>query len=95
MFAFIVNFSFWQWPSDDTVKNLVRQTGPLHEKTLTFCTTDRKQDASLFAEFSVFKVSPAFATIGLLVCSNLFMTLAWYGHLKFKMEKLWVVILVS
>jgi len=43
----------------------------------------------------VFKISPAFATIGLLVCSNLFMTLAWYGHLKFKMEKLWVVILVS
>lgn len=24
------------------------------------------------------------ATIGLLVCSNLFMTFAWYGHLKFK-----------
>lgn len=23
-------------------------------------------------------------TIGLLICSNLFMTLAWYGHLKFK-----------
>lgn len=22
-------------------------------------------------------------TIGLLVCSNIFMTLAWYGHLKF------------
>ncbi len=25
-----------------------------------------------------------FATIGLLVLSNIFMTLAWYGHLKFK-----------
>ncbi|HCW76543.1 MAG TPA: hypothetical protein DHU63_08395 [Candidatus Marinimicrobia bacterium] len=25
----------------------------------------------------------AFATIGLLVLSNTFMTLAWYGHLKF------------
>jgi hypothetical protein len=25
-----------------------------------------------------------YATIGLLVLSNLFMTLAWYGHLKFK-----------
>ncbi|MEO9258564.1 MAG: DMT family protein [Crocinitomicaceae bacterium] len=24
-----------------------------------------------------------FLTIGLLVCSNIFMTLAWYGHLKF------------
>ena len=26
----------------------------------------------------------AIATIGLLVCSNIFMTFAWYGHLKFK-----------
>jgi uncharacterized protein (DUF486 family) len=26
----------------------------------------------------------AFYTIGLLVMSNIFMTLAWYGHLKFK-----------
>ncbi len=41
------------------------------------------------------RIPPAFATIGLLIGSNLFMTLAWYGHLKFKMEKLWVVILVS
>lgn len=26
----------------------------------------------------------AFFTIGLLILSNVFMTLAWYGHLKFK-----------
>lgn len=25
----------------------------------------------------------AFATIGLLIMSNIFMTIAWYGHLKF------------
>lgn len=31
----------------------------------------------------------------LLVGSNLFMTLAWYGHLKFPDQKLWVVILAS
>lgn len=41
------------------------------------------------------KIPASFATIGLLVCSNLFMTLAWYGHLKFKSEKLWVVVLAS
>lgn len=29
-----------------------------------------------------------FATIGLLVLSNIFMTFAWYGHLKFN-EKPW------
>jgi uncharacterized protein (DUF486 family) len=35
------------------------------------------------------------ATIGLLVASNLFMTFAWYGHLKFKTLPLAVAILVS
>jgi uncharacterized protein len=34
-------------------------------------------------------------TVGLLVASNLFMTFAWYGHLKFKAAPLIVVILVS
>ena len=31
----------------------------------------------------------------LLCCSNVFMTLAWYGHLKFKDRPLWLVILAS
>ena len=31
----------------------------------------------------------------LLVGSNIFMTFAWYGHLKFKEVALWKVILVS
>ncbi len=32
----------------------------------------------------------------LLVCSNCFMTYAWYGHLKdFKNQSLWLVILIS
>jgi hypothetical protein len=35
------------------------------------------------------------APIALLVVSNIFMTFAWYGHLKFKDRPLWVVILVS
>lgn len=34
-------------------------------------------------------------TIGLLLASNVFMTFAWYGHLKFKTAPLLVVILVS
>ena len=33
--------------------------------------------------------------IALLVCSNFFMTVAWYGHLKHKSSALWLVILVS
>lgn len=31
----------------------------------------------------------------LLVISNIFMTFAWYGHLRFKDKALWLVILVS
>jgi uncharacterized protein (DUF486 family) len=34
-------------------------------------------------------------TIGLLLLSNVFMTFAWYGHLKYKSQALWKVILVS
>ena len=33
--------------------------------------------------------------IALLIFSNAFMTLAWYGHLKFKDRPLWMVIVVS
>lgn len=39
--------------------------------------------------------SPGLAAIGLLVLSNAFMTVAWYGHLKFKAAPLWAVILIS
>jgi uncharacterized protein (DUF486 family) len=34
-------------------------------------------------------------TILLLTVSNVFMTFAWYGHLKFKNAALWKVILIS
>jgi len=34
-------------------------------------------------------------TIVLLTISNTFMNLAWYGHLKFKDQPLWIVILLS
>ena len=37
----------------------------------------------------------AIAPILLLLISNIFMTFAWYGHLKFKSSALWAVILVS
>ena len=33
----------------------------------------------------------ALITAGLLVCSNLFMTFAWYGHLKFLSNKPWII----
>ena len=36
-----------------------------------------------------------FITIGFLLLSNIFMTFAWYGHLKFKTAPLVTVILIS
>jgi hypothetical protein len=33
--------------------------------------------------------------ISLLVISNVFMTFAWYGHLKFRNSALWKVIVIS
>jgi uncharacterized protein len=39
--------------------------------------------------------SPAVLPILLLIGSNIFMTLAWYGHLKFKSAPLMAVILIS
>lgn len=40
-------------------------------------------------------LSPALAPILLLGASNIFMTVAWYGHLKFTNLPLWVVIVAS
>src|SRR5688572_32427263 len=36
-----------------------------------------------------------FLTITLLIASNVFMTFAWYGHLKYKAAPLMVVILIA
>lgn len=36
-----------------------------------------------------------FFTVLLLIISNIFMTLAWYGHLKHKSSALWLAILAS
>jgi uncharacterized protein (DUF486 family) len=39
--------------------------------------------------------SPYVLPIFLLFCSNLFMTFAWYGHLKFKAAPLALVVLIA
>lgn len=40
-------------------------------------------------------LSSYLSPIVLLLLSNLFMTTAWYGHLKFKSSPLWIVIFAS
>jgi uncharacterized protein len=39
--------------------------------------------------------APTIMPILLLIASNVFMTFAWYGHLKFENKPLWILILVS
>lgn len=36
-------------------------------------------------------MSPYLSTIGLLLCSNVFMTFAWYAHLKNLADRPWIV----
>jgi uncharacterized protein len=40
-------------------------------------------------------ISQKLLPILMLVCSNIFMTFAWYGHLKYKSSVLWLAVLVS
>ncbi|MDI6027125.1 DMT family protein [Corticibacterium sp. UT-5YL-CI-8] len=40
-------------------------------------------------------LSPKVLPILMLIASNVFMTFAWYGHLKFKTSALYVVVMVS
>ena len=34
-------------------------------------------------------------SVGLLLCSNIFITFAWYGHLKYPSVSLWRVVAIS
>ncbi|AWM86234.1 DMT family protein [Microvirga sp. 17 mud 1-3] len=40
-------------------------------------------------------MNPYVAPIVMLCASNVFMTFAWYGHLKYKTSALWMAVLVS
>jgi uncharacterized protein (DUF486 family) len=42
-----------------------------------------------------FGLPAAIAPIFMLLVSNIFMTFAWYGHLKYKTSALWIAVLVS
>ena len=40
-------------------------------------------------------LSPRFLPILMLVASNVFMTFAWYGHLKFRTSPIWIAVIAS
>ncbi len=42
-----------------------------------------------------FQIPASIAPIVMLTASNIFMTFAWYGHLKYKGSALWLAVLVS
>jgi uncharacterized protein (DUF486 family) len=50
------------------------------------CWSSSRQKAS-----KVIVMQATFITIGLLFCSNIFMTFAWYAHLKELNQKPWIV----
>ena len=56
---------------------------------------DAKDNARFGPEDSMPNLPIPVITIGLLLASNIFMTFAWYGHLKYKTTALVTVILVS
>jgi uncharacterized protein len=40
-------------------------------------------------------MNPHTAPVLMLIASNVFMTFAWYGHLKFKTSPLWIAVMAS
>jgi uncharacterized protein len=40
-------------------------------------------------------LNPYVAPVAMLAASNIFMTFAWYGHLKYKTSALWMAVVVS
>lgn len=61
--------------------------------------TDRPDKAVPFSTCRCLPVtmilSPKVLPILLLVASNVFMTFAWYGHLKYTTSPLWIAVIVS
>jgi uncharacterized protein (DUF486 family) len=56
----------------------------------------REQKMAFFRRCSMpTLLSPAVLPILLLIGSNLFMTTAWYGHLKFTTAPLWIAVMAS
>jgi uncharacterized protein len=54
-----------------------------------------KPEAQTVSQFEADRIQRRMRTVLLLIGSNIFMTFAWYGHLKYKEVALWKVILVS
>jgi uncharacterized protein len=67
--------------------NIHKSAGPVCIASSHFCVSSKATLAQSENE--------NMKTIVLLTISNIFMTFAWYGHLKYRSSALWKVILVS
>lgn len=62
---------------------------------MTFRNRNVQCHVSRRTKFTAERESDNMRTILLLTISNIFMTFAWYGHLKFRTTALWKVIVIS
>ena len=65
--------------------------------TIAVASLAASQPLQVLGASTIIKLTPEITvrTIVLLTLSNIFMTFAWYGHLKYRSEALWKVILAS
>ena len=69
-----------------------------NDEKLDYVLTDREWITAVTApqrKAFMLSIPTRLLPIVLLTCSNIFMTFAWYGHLKFKDKPLWLVIILS
>ena len=67
----------------------------MHEPIDSRIWREEMANLSRVVESMAVLLSPKVLPILLLIASNVFMTFAWYGHLKFKTSPLWMAVMAS
>ena len=67
----------------------------MHEPIDSRIWREEMANLSRVVESMAVLLSPKVLPVLLLIASNVFMTFAWYGHLKFKMSPLWMAVMAS
>ena len=67
----------------------------MHEPIDSRIRREEMADLTRSVESMAVLLSPKVLPILLLIASNVFMTFAWYGHLKFKTSPLWIAVMAS
>ena len=67
----------------------------MHEPIDSRIWREEMANLSRVVESMAVLLSPKVLPVLLLIASNVFMTFAWYGHLKFKTSPLWIAVMAS